>query len=90
MADEPVRKPMFEVVRDEPVEPVRDLTMLKLGLSALSQRAVAAVADLFTLVTVGSAFWVWMHFPEPSINQLIAEAMYGTFVLSINFVVRGK
>lgn len=84
----------FEIIDNEdepasrPKQEAAGTAMLLLGLKTLSQRALSAVADLFTLVTVGSAFWLWMHFPEPSVNQLIAEAMYGAFVLAINFVVR--
>ena len=34
--------------------------MLRMGLKALSQRALIAVSALFTLITVGSAFWLAM------------------------------
>lgn len=62
--------------------------MLVLALKALSQRAVAAIADLFMLATVGSAFLLWMWTPEPTIYQLVGLAMYGIFILLANWIVR--
>lgn len=94
MPDEPVRKPMFEVVRDEDAAPPKpaqaDLAILRLGLSALSQRAVAAVADLFTLVTVGSAFWLCMSIQNPNTYQLVEIGMYAVFILVANWITRRK
>lgn len=98
MPDESARKPLFEVVGavDEDAmlaalpKPTRDVAMLKLGLTALSQRAVAAVADLFTLVTVGSAFWLCMSIQNPNTYQLVEIGMYAMFVLAANWIVRRK
>lgn len=93
MPDEPARKPLFEVVGavdEAPPKPTRDVAMLKLGLTALSQRAVAAVADLFTLVTVGSAFWLCMSIQNPNTYQLVEIGMYAVFVLAANWIVRRK
>ena len=88
----------FEIVDDDllagtsaaPQAPQRraDAGLLLLGLKTVSQRAIAAIADLFTLVTVGSAFWLWMSIHDPDPNQLIALAMYGCFVLAANWIVR--
>ena len=77
--DEPAPRPKAEAA---------GTAMLLLGLKALSQRALAAVADLFTLATVGSAFWLWLSIHEPNAYQLVSEAMYAVFVLAANWIVR--
>lgn len=64
--------------------------MLMVALKALSQRAVAAVADLFMLATVASAFLLWMWTPEPTTYQLVGLGMYGIFILAANWIVRRK
>lgn len=93
MPDEPARKPLFEVVGalDEATpKPTRDVAMLKLGLTALSQRAVAAVADLFTLTTVSLVFWLYMSIAQPDTYQLVRLGMFSVFVLAANWIVRRK
>lgn len=86
----------FQIV-DESPEPIpfpdnRDhsapIAAVTLALKALSQRALVAVSDLFTLLTVFSAFWLWHSIPEPSIYQLVGLGMYGVFVLAANVIVR--
>jgi hypothetical protein len=86
--------PKFQVV-DQTTEPEQENTaekvgirMLLLGLTALSQRAIEAVASLFTLVTVGSAFWLWYQTPHPDVYQIISLTIYGLFVLSANWIVK--
>ena len=87
--------PGFKIVKDddEPEAPP-SLTeraasaALLLGLKALSQRAIAALLDLFALVTVISAWWLWWSIPEPSIHQIVALSIYAAFVLAANFIVR--
>lgn len=64
------------------------LNLLTLGLRALSQRAVAAIADLFTLATVASAWWLWMLTPNPNINQIVSLSLYGMLILAANWIVR--
>jgi hypothetical protein len=91
MADN--RRAAFEIVEpdDEPAAPKRDAgaTLLMLGLKTLSQRALAAVADLFTLATVGSAFWLFFAIKaEPNTYQLVLAATYACFVLAANWIVR--
>ena len=63
---------------------------LILGLKALSQRALIALADLFCLMTVISAFLLWSWIPNPSVNQLIALGMYACFLVAVNVIVRRK
>lgn len=62
--------------------------MLMLALRALSQRAVAAIADLFTIVTVASAWWLWSSIPDPNPHQIISLTVYALFVIAINIIVR--
>lgn len=66
------------------------LKTLALGLKTLSQRTIAAIADLFFLVTVGSAFWLWYLTPEPSEKQIVSLTIYAAFVLVANWLVRRK
>lgn len=92
-------KPHFEIVDESLPPPVpedskRDhqaaLRMIMLGLSALGQRTVQALADCFTLITVGSAFWLFTSIPDPGNNQLVALFGYCLFVLLANAIVRWK
>jgi hypothetical protein len=66
------------------------LQMLMVALKALSQRMVVAIADLFTLLTVGSVFWLAMTVEDPNQMQLIKLAMFSLFILIINWIVRRK
>jgi len=85
--------PGFTVVQDDEPEQAT-LTeraaqgALMLGLKALSQRAIAALLDLFALITVGSAWCLWWNIPEPSVHQIVALSIYAGFVLAANFIVR--
>ena len=93
MADAP-RRAAFEVIEDDeplapPPAPKRDAALLLLGLKTLSQRTIAAIADLFTLVTVGSAFWLFFAVKDqPNTFQLVLAATYALFVLAANWIVR--
>lgn len=89
------RQSRLEVVREFPDEPSRPeplvsigATALALGLKALSQRALTAVADLFMLLTVGSAWWLWASIPDPHPTQIVALGIYAAFVLAANIIVR--
>jgi hypothetical protein len=92
MADAP-RRAAFEVIDtdDDPVAapPKRDTGLLLLALKTLSQRALAAIADLFTLATVGLAFWLFFAIKDaPNVLQLCLAAMCALFMLAINWIVR--
>ncbi len=82
----------FEIVdQDEPAPPRQEAgtAMLLLGLKTLSQRTLAAVADLFTLTTVGSAFWLFFAIKDnPTTYQIVLAAIYAGFVLLANWIVR--
>jgi hypothetical protein len=63
--------------------------MLALAMRALSQRALVAVASLFTLITVGTVFWLAIIvIPHPDPLQLAVLALYACFVVALNFMVR--
>lgn len=93
MAAEP-----FRIVEDEETEPAPPKTStadtigieaLRIGLSALSQRALVALSRLFTLLTVASAFTLWWRvLPDPSVFQLVGLSIYAAFVLTANLIVK--
>lgn len=64
--------------------------MLTMALASLAQRFVIALASLFTLVTVASAFWLFWETPDPTPFQLIKLGGYSLFVLAINVIARRK
>ena len=63
---------------------------LVLALTALSQRFIVALANLFTLLTVASAFVLWYVTPDPSVYQLVKLGLYALFVLGANWIVRRR
>src|SRR5438105_183151 len=58
----------FELIQDEtetvteasPKRPPIDIQGLMLALGALSKRALVALDNLFFLITIGSAFYLWL------------------------------
>ena len=92
--------PGFEVVggtetEDRPAPPPAPdngvaIAMLTVALKALSQRALVAAADLFTLITCISAWYLWYSIPAPNDRQIIALTIYALFVLAANWIVRGR
>lgn len=92
--------PGFEVIeggeqpaRTSPAPPVDNsvaITMLTIGLKALSQRALTAATDLFTLLTVASAFFLWWSTPAPNDRQIASLTIYALFILAANYIVRRK
>ena len=63
-------------------------TMLLTSLRALSQRTVVALANLFVLATVASAWWLWyVTMPAPNTSQLVGLALYGVLILALNWLV---
>lgn len=90
--------PRFEIV-EEPDQPATDTAaekppvefgLLMLALKALSQRAIAAIADLFFLLTVASSFWLWTVTPDPNTYQIVSLTIYALFVLAANYLVRRR
>lgn len=81
---------VVDAIPDENEKPDLGTQALLLGLKALSQRAIAAIADLFMLATVGSAFILWYLTPKPDVYQIVSLSIYGTFVLAANWIVRRR
>lgn len=95
MADNIRRFQPVEIPDDTPAEsPVTRaanaaaISALALGLKTLSQRAIAATRDIFTLLSVGSGFVLWLNIPDPNPKQLIALSIYAVFILCSNVIVR--
>lgn len=62
--------------------------MLLTGLRTLSQRSLIALGSLFTLMTVASAWWLWLEtLPQPSVYQLIGLGLYGALIVLLNWLV---
>lgn len=95
-------KSAFQIVEeatDDPIpfprKPLIDVSAaatqaLLLGLKALSQRALIAIDNLFTLVTVCLVFWLWQSIPAPNTYQIVSQAIFALFVLAANVIVRRK
>lgn len=62
------------------------IEMLQIALGALSQRMLVALASLFTLLTVGSAFYLWLLTPDPSVQQIVSLSIYSVFIVVINYL----
>ena len=87
--------PGFEVVGGTETEaPKPDngvaIRMLTLALAALSQRALVAATDLFTLITCAGAWWLWYLTPDPNQLQIVHNSIFALFVLAANWIVRRK
>jgi len=66
------------------------MQLLLLSIKTISQRALIALSNLFTVAAVGSTWWLFNEaLPiNPSANQLIGLGLYGVFVLAIHWVRR--
>ena len=64
--------------------------MFMMALGALSKRALVALASLFSLLTAGSAFWLWFLTPKPDVYQIVSLTIYSVFILALNFLVRTR
>ena len=89
--------PGFEIVGgtevEQPPAPAANglhIAMLTIALKALSQRALTAATDLFTLITVAGAFYLWYLTPDPNDKQIISLSIYAAFTLAANWFVRRK
>lgn len=81
----------FVLEKDDPApESSRAESMMLFALKGLSQRAIAAVKDLFTLLSVASAFWLFLSIPDPNNYQLAELLLYALFVLAANWIVRRR
>ena len=66
------------------------IAMLTIALKALSQRALTAATDLFTLITCVGAWWLWYSTPNPTYQQIVSLSIYALFTLAANYIVRRK
>lgn len=89
--------PGFEVVGGTETEPApqpqatsTQVLMLTMALKALSQRALIAAMDLFTLITCTLAWVLWYLTPSPTDRQIASLAIYAVFTLAANWIVRGR
>ena len=88
--------PGFEIVGgtevEQPPAPAANglhIAMLTIALKALSQRALAGVSDLFSLILVGlTAFLAWHVLDNPSPQQMITVFGFAFFCLLIDGVRR--
>ncbi len=83
-------QPRWEVVEDASAEETKadHVSLLTLALKTFSQRAIAAVTDLFTLVTIFGAWWLWYQVPDPTPNQIISNSIFAVFIVVCNWLVR--
>lgn len=86
------RDPPAEVVTLPPKNVAEEtsaaLQLLMTSLGALSRQTIIGLAKLFTLLTVGSAFWLWCATPNPTPMQLGSLGMYSLFILAVNVIIR--
>lgn len=89
---EPFKLEVVPETEELEVKPRSDagMTMLLMGLKALSQRALIALSSLFSLLTAGSAFWLWFLTPKPDIYQIVSLTIYSIFILALNFLVKTR
>lgn len=93
LVEDPAETPQLAAPASQPKQPFINgvsVQMLSMALAALSQRALVALAACFTLLTVGSAFWLWLSIPNPNPHQIVSLSIYATFVLAANWLVRRK
>ena len=63
---------------------------LTIALQALSQRALIAIASLFSILLAASVFALyWKVLPNPSPESLIGLALYSVFIIGLH-VVRAR
>lgn len=92
----------WQVLEEEPDPPAADkvagstanggvgLDLLVLGLKTISQRAITAITNLFTLVTMAGTWFLWYKTPDPQWNQIVSLSIFAAFVLAANWLVRRK
>jgi hypothetical protein len=80
----------FPVTEKKPLGSKIATDAIALALTALSQRAVIALANLFVLLATSSVFVLWYVTPDPNVYQLVKLLMYGLFVLGISWIVRRR
>jgi hypothetical protein len=87
-----IEEPSEEVESSHPSPPKSDLgvDLLALGLKTVSQRFVAALINLFTLVSMVGVWFLWYKTPDPNPSQIVSLSIFAAFVLAANWLVRRK
>ena len=83
-------EPASEVSSPPRTEPTLGVDLLALGLKTVSQRFVAALVNLFTLVTMVGVWFLWYKTPDPNPSQIVSLSIFAAFVLAANWLVRRK
>ena len=64
---------------------------IALGLKVLSQRALVALASLYSILVLGSAWYLFLvTLPNPSTFQLVGLALYGGLVIAVHLIMNRK
>ena len=89
---EPFKLEVVPETEEQEIKPRSDagMTMLIMGLGALSKRALASMPALFAVPAVGSAFWLWYLTPKPDVFQIVSLTIYALFVLAACWLVRAR
>lgn len=87
--------PGFEVIEGGGDAPKQDpnaiaVALISIGIKTLSQRALTAATDLFTLITCAGAWYLWLLTPEPTTFQIVHNSIFAVFVLAANWIVRTR
>jgi hypothetical protein len=70
-----------------PQAPAWTAQALTIALTALSNKAVVALASLFSVALAASVFALyWKVLPDPSINSLIGLGCYSVFIVALHVV----
>jgi hypothetical protein len=78
------------VVQMQPIAPSIAAEALTIALRALSQRALIALASLFSILAAASVFALyWKVLPNPSNESLIGLGLYSVFIIGLH-VVRAR
>lgn len=64
------------------------LGILTLALGTLGKRALIALDNLFTLITVGLVWYIFLTVPNPNPLQVTELGIFALFVLFANIIVR--
>ena len=85
--------PQFRVVEDEDQSPAQNAAAqtILLALTALSQRAIVSLASLYSVLLIGSVWYLFLvTLPNPNVLQLVGLAIYVGCVLAGHVIRRNK
>ena len=81
--DEPVPDPAFARAANAAA-----VAALALGLKTLSQRAIAGMRAVFTILSASAIFYVWVSTPDPKPLQIVSMTIFALVMLAANIIVR--